>query len=574
MSSATFSEVLRNLDPISHNELDAAHNILISQGLARFSDAGKYVDEFGVRHHHRELLQGVQLLLGIRRHAGQGLSATDYEILIRIAGTAVDQHAAKKFWNVMVGDDLRDARTSRTWNEFIKARFMTEDSYYQFDRSRVAVMARDLYRNLAPMPMQSLKKLERMRLALNANMQQPFNRRRDEPEEDIRRLMRHRRDYRGYNSHWIRAQFYGHEMNEDLLCTSLKAFARSSSLTAIKDLILKPYYNIEIADGEVEGTYAISGSRNFPPHHPLRPTTALLDAIIDSLGAISHVSLATQLVQHLSQVYSIPITHATWSNLLNWTYLNASAPFSTMRKAAGDYSSTAVSSADVLATWDAMAAANITPSIDDYHIYLKALIVQRATPKALAILREHLIPHHDTLTAAHDAALADEVLQAAASPEPVPLASRRRARAALLKDEAHYRIATALAALLQSISAQRTSRHAAQTTVPHLVAEFDRFLPKRVRYRVAQGTVELDRPWAEEFKIDHWRQRVRATKPAKLAGFHARGEGSDQPDFAYPVAPSMKVLEWEPVPRKRMGPVTRPEHNADWWKALEEEAYA
>ncbi|CEJ93145.1 hypothetical protein VHEMI08756 [[Torrubiella] hemipterigena] len=580
MASATFSEVLRNLDPANNHELDSAQGIAISQGLARFSDAGKLVDEFGVRRHHRDVLRGVQLLLSIRRLSEQALTTADYEILIRIAGTAVDRQAAKEFWTAMVGDGLRDARTAQTWNEFIKSRFMTEPAYYQFDRSRVAVLARDLYRNQAPMPMATLKRLDRMRFAINANTQLPFNRRRDEPGEDIRRLLRHRQDYRGYSSHWIRAQYYGHEMNQDLLCTSLKAFSRSSSLTAIKELILKPYYNIMIEDGDIPGTYNITGGRKFSANHPLRPTTELLNALTDSLGSMAQISLATQLLYHFSVTYDLPVPHTVWSNLLNWTYLNASKPFASMRAASGNYPSTTITAADVRATWDAMTSApnNIIPSIDDYRIYLKTLIAQRSFFKALSVLRDNIIPHYRLLSDNHDAALADEVLQTDASPTPISAdVSRRRARAAVLKDAAHHEIASALVQLLQATSGSRTYRESAVTTaeLPNLVAEFAEFLPEKVRYRTAQGSVVLERPGAEEGKILHWRKQTRTTLPQKLAGIYARNvEGSDQPDFEYPEVRSMNIQEWVPVPRRRLGRLTKPGQSPNWWQAIEDESFA
>lgn len=580
MSSATFSEILRNLDPATNQDLDAAQGVIISQGLAKFSDTGRLVDEFGVRRYHRDVLDGVKLLLSIRRLSEQTLTPADYEILIRIAGTAVDRQAAKEFWTAMVGDGLRDARTAQTWNEFIKARFMTEPEYYQFDRSRVAVLARDLYRNQAPMPMATIKKLDRMRFAINANMQQPYNRRRDEPGEDIRRLLRHRQDYRGYSSHWIRAQYYGHEMNQDLLCTSLKAFSRSSSLSAIKELILKPYYNIMIDDGDIPGTYNITGGRKFAANHPLRPTTGLLNALTDSLGSMAQISLATQLLYHFSVTYDLPVPHNVWSNLLNWTYLNASKPFASMRTISGNYPSTTITAADVRATWDAMTSApnNIIPFIDDYHIYLKTLIAQRSFFKALGVLREHIIPHYRSLCDAHDAALVDEILQTDASPTPISAdVTRRRTRAAVLKDAAHHEIASAMVQLLQATSGSRTYRNSAVTTaeIPNLVAEFAEFLPEKVRYRVAQGSIVLERPGAEGGRIVRWRKQTRTTLPQKLAGIYARNiEGSDQPDFEYPQIRRMNVQEWVPVPRKRLGRLLKPGCHPSWWQTVEDESFA
>ena len=568
LTAPTFSEILRSIDPIRTPDHDVAHGLNITAGQTQFTDAHKIVDDFGVRGRHRNVLQGLQTLMAVRK----GLTANDFEVCLRCAGVAADYQATKAFWAAMANQGLRDARTSQTWTEFIKARFVTEPAYYQFDRARVAVMARDLYSNRAPVPMATLKRMDGMRLSLNALQREPWNRRRDEPEEDIRRLLRRRVDYRGFKGHWIRALYYGTEMDEELLCASLVAFARSSSLHSIKTLILQNYYGISVEqDAENPGHYIVSGGVELPIDSPVRPTSRLLNAIVDAFGAMSHVPLAMKLVDFVSQRYEVPIPAETWSNLLNWTYLCASKPFKPMRRLHGDFPATTTSAADVREVWAVMTSSpyNVEPTFDDYDIYIKTLLAQRSLGRALDLIRNDMMPYYEKVVEKYHTALEDEILISDTSTQ-LSAARRRRHKAATYKDYVHHRMSSWFGKLLKTSSANRGHRTGAvmRTLIPDLVHEFADFFPHQIRYRTSQGVVQLTRPTA--LRRFEWESHWRTTLPQKKAGIYARdAEGSDEPDFTYPSVDSMRVVQWQRVPRKRekLGKA----RDGDWWAKLEHE---
>lgn len=578
----SFSEILRSLDPLPSprrsNKHDIAHGLNLTQGQAQFTDACKWVDEFGVRDHHRKVLRGMQILLAVRNGSPLGLSTADYEVLLRCAGAAADYQATKSIWSAMATSGLQDSRTAKTWTEFIKSRFMTEPTYYQFDRSRVAVLARDLYSNREPLPMATLKRMDSVRLSMNAMKKEPWNRRQDEVEEDMRRLFRRRADFRGYRGHWIRALYYGHEVDEELICASLVAFARSSSLHAIKTLILRNYYGITIDGGaSAPGNMQISGGNELPTTSPIHPTPRLLNAIVEAFGSMSHIPLGMKLLDFVSRRYNIPIPHETWSNLLNWTYLCASKPFRPMRRLHGDFQSTTTSAADVRQVWAVMTSPPylVTPTFEDYDIHIKTLLAQRSFGRALALIRNDVLPFYERVLSDHEIATHDEILQNDLGP--APQATRRRNQAELYKDYIHHRMASWFDKLLKTASSNKGHRDGAvmRTMIPNLLLEFGDFFPHQIRYRTAQGTVRVHRP--EATRRFTWTRNWRETLPQKKAGIYARDmEGSDLPGFEYPRVPVMKVLEWRRVPRRRMARLGRAPKDGGaearkWWDRLEEE---
>ncbi|KAM6476871.1 hypothetical protein HDV62DRAFT_374658 [Trichoderma sp. SZMC 28011] len=589
---STFSEILRSIDPLQSLETDIAHGLNLTPAHAQFTFPGMLLNQFGVRKVHHGILQGVRTLIEIRSQAPPSHSPTaaDFEVAMRCAGAAMDHQQAKAFWTAMAAQGLQDSRSSKSWSDFIKARFMVEPVYYQFDRSRVAFLARDLYSNHNPLPVSKLERLDNIRFSVNALKREPWNRRPDQLDEDLRRLLRRRAGYTSYKNHWIRNLYYGHEMDEELLCTSMIAFARSSSVYSIKKLILESYYGIVVTTTEENGIQ-VSGGRDFAHNSPLKPTPRLLHAIVEAFGSMSHIVLGTKLLDFISRRYGIAIPHETWSSLLSWTYVSASKPFKRTRDIHTGTLSTATSAADVRHIWDVMTAEpySITPTLADLDIYIKTLINQRSFGHAITAIRTHAIPLYTSLCQTHQTALADEVLQldalysisTAHASQLTSRATFRRRKAQLLKDHAHHTISSWLARLLKSASATKSRQGSLmRVRIPDLLLEFPDFFHHEIRYRTAQGHVVLRRPETDVTRRFDWDAGTfRRTLPQKKAGLYAREfEGASDPEFPWPQVDSIKVLEWKRVPRKRSELARRPPGEAaresrakGWWDALEEE---
>ncbi|KAH6976193.1 hypothetical protein BKA56DRAFT_589188 [Ilyonectria sp. MPI-CAGE-AT-0026] len=572
---ATFSEILRWIDPVANPAHDVAHGLNISLGQTQFTDATRLVDDFGVRVRHREVLEAVKILMEARHASGVRMLIPDYEVFIRCAAAASDSPAAVEFFGAINKHGLGSQRNTSTWTEFTKALFVTEPLYYQFDRSRVAVLPRQTYSNRQPMAPEKLWKLERMRHSINAMRHLPFNRNPARPAQDLRMLTRQKSRVR---QHWIRSKLYGVLLNEELLCATMISFARSSSLTSIKGVILQRGFRISLKEDQDTGESVVTKGKMFRDGNPREPTERLLSAIVETFGSISRVRAALDLLVYISQRYHISIPHETWSNLLNWAYVCASKPFQRMRGHQGPYSVNDVKAKDVIEIWRIMTSEpfNVKPTFDDYSVYIKALIVQRSFRLAVDVIRNEAVPYYRQLEEEHYNIAVDEILKDES------FRSHRRLQIETHKEYVWYHISSWFAALLQSASAGRNQREGRfmQVVVPDLIEEFSDFFHDQISYRSAQGRVRLTRS-TENRRFDY-QLKMRTTLPQDLGGMEVkalqnRGEVDiEAPDFDWPQAVQMEILDWKRKPRsRRMHNLPAPQSTSvsakRWWKNIEQD---
>lgn len=603
LSSPVMSEIIRHIDPVLQPEMDVAHGLNITQGHVNFTDAGSLMDEFGVRVHHRRLLQGIETIIKLREGSRFPLRPVDFDVFFRIAGATMEYTMSPILLTAMEKHGLTNSRSTKTWVEFLKARFMTDPMYYNFDRSRMLITARSTITHddtCNDDTKDFIRKMDRVRLSENAFKRQPWNRRRDEPESDIRRLLRRSRDldYRSFWKHFVRG-IRSNDKDVELLSVSIEGFSRSSDRECIFSEVLKPYYGIEIDPTE----QTLTGGHDMPANSPIYPTNRLLYAIVEGFGAMGDISLGMQLVDFISRKYNVSISPKVWSNLLNWTYISASKIPIAMRKASGEDSTHNINAKDVLHVWKIMTSPpyNITPSFEDLDIYVKTLIITRNFTRAIATIRDTAMPYYQSVTTAHQTAIMDEVLMADTNILYTPAATarsvtrHRRLQAQTQKDFIFNRMTTWFDDILRKTSKSKLHRtsHFTQTTIPNLIAEFPNFFQSGIRYRTTTGTVHLahnaeDRP---NFAV-----KVRTVMPQKLAsqevaryavdenGNERRlvdeetGEEFENPAFQWPVINSMKVVEHRRLPVRRAVEFGAPPRSdatlfdqRGWWARLERE---
>ncbi|KAI9158989.1 hypothetical protein HJFPF1_06994 [Paramyrothecium foliicola] len=527
LSTPVFSEIVRSLDPFIIADQDVGGGLRISPGGSQFTSAAYLLDEYGIRLRNRMVVLGMQTLMFIRMRSPHSLLPGDYEVFMRCAGTAMDYQAVKQFWATMARRGDADKRTIKTWTEFVKGRFFTEPLYYQNDRTRVAQLARSMYRESIPMPPDQLRRLDNMRLSLNALKLEPWNRLPDDPEKDITRMLRKRDGHSSYLRHWVRADYYGFVMNEELLCTSIIAFARSSSVHAIHTLIFRNFYKIDIVkDPENPGYFLISGGIDINPSSPAKPTVRILDAIVEAFGSMSHIAQALNLLTFMSKRYNIPIPPQTWSNLLQWTYLCSSRPYQTMRRIQNAKTAAVVTADHVREIWKMMTSKpyKVNPTFDDYDCYIKTLILRNQIDTALDLIQEFGLPHYREAVQQYEEAILDELLRndvAGLDPAGAAAAAHKREKAGVRRNHIRHAMSKWFAALLKSASKNRRYREGqfARVFIPDLLREFgDEFFYETIKYRTAHGIVTLERPDAPR-RVDG-SYELRQTLPQHLASFY------------------------------------------------------
>lgn len=616
LPSPVLSDIIRSMDPVRHPELDVAHGMNISLGETQFTDVGKLMDSYGVRVHHRKVLQGMLKIMELREGQRFSLRPADFTVFLRCVAAAVDFQAAPIVFGSMEYHDLVRHRTNETWIEFLKARFMLDPTSYQFNRTRVAVDPRDLitHNDLVQGNHEIIERMDRVRFSTNAFLREPWNRRSDEPTEDRRRQLRRSAnptlpasasDYRGFWRHFIRQKTYPQDVTEELMCTSMVGFSRSSDRFSILDLILRDYYGIEVD----EETHTVTGGKDFPEDSPLYPTDQLLFALVETFGAMSEISLGMQLVDFVSQRYDIPISKAVWSNLLNWTYVCASKRYQHLRKIRGEGEQTHIDTRDVDHVWGIMTSEpyNIQPSFQDLDVHIKTLIILRRIDEALDLIRTTAMPYHDTLCEEFEDALMDEILIKDATVDPAQMtsttvsrATHRRHQRETLKDHVTNRIAIWFDDILRNSSQTKNLREGSftSTTIPDLVDEFRPFFQTGVRYRTRTGTIILHQPddtARHRWVLDSF--EMREVLPIKYGSVAVQGGSVDEagerrknfdeetglrmenPDFEWPTTDPMRIIQRRRQPRRRLDELVKPPPFGDehkrwrrkWWKALEQQ---
>ena len=582
LSGPVLSEVLRSMDPVLQPKLDVAHALNITQGDTKFTDAGKLMDEFGVRHHHRNVITGVQTILERCEESRIRLSVADFETILRMVGASVDYPLSSIVFSTMSKHGLVESRTTKSWIEFLKARFMLDPVYYQYDRARMLVSPRARVTNdeTCGDNSQAILEMDRIRFSMNDFKRQPWNRRRDDPTTDIRRQLRRKgEDFRSFWHHWVRTQLFEVDLDVELLSVSIEGFSRSGDREAILEHILQGYYGIEVN----EESQSVSGGFDIPRDSPLYPTSRLQFAISEAFGAMGDISLGMQLVDFISQRYDVPISPATWSNLLNWTYVSSSKELHAMRKAAG-MENDGVTSSDVLHVWEVMTSPpySIEPSFEDLDVYMKALLFTRNLNKALDVVREIALPYHQSITAELEEALMDEILLNDAAQEhpgnspstftssTLSTARRRRQQAEIHKDLVSNRIASWFDRILRQASSSRLHRRSsfASATIPDLVRDYPDFFPQGVRYRTATGEVRIrgvdDSPRFQPVQTvarDALKQKVSYARVIRMSvdenGEHHKivdpetGKKIRNPEYVWPTNKDKTIVEKRRMPYVR-----------------------
>ncbi|CAM1509865.1 Fc.00g002000.m01.CDS01 [Cosmosporella sp. VM-42] len=577
LPTSTFSEILRCIDPVANPKHDIAHGLNLDLGQAQHTNASRLVDEYGVRIQHRAILEAVKVLYQGRLDGSRPLLIPDYEILLRCAGAAADVEAAMFFFGAISRNGLGNRRTTTTWVEFLKARFLIEPIYYQWNRARVAVIARQNYSNRNKRLHKAAWDMERIRLSLSALLPMPFNRMPGDESKDMRMWLRRRKGAKSYKEHWTRSKLYGVLVNEELLCASMIAFARSSSYVSFKSIVLWHGFRLRIREDTKTGEVIVKGGKNFRPGSPREPTARLLYAIVESFGSMSRIPAALKLMVFVSHRYQIPIPHETWSNLLQWAYMCAAKPLQSMRKQEGDFSVNRVTPSHICEIWKIMTSEpyNVIPTIDDYNCYVKALIEQRRLKAAMDIIRQAVIPYYRSLEDQHHKIVEEDLMQDFWEP------SDRRLQIEAQKEYTYNHITVMLQKVLGVASENKLQRNGPfmQTVVPDLISEFGDFLPEQVAYRTAQGRVRIERP--NVVKRFDFVMETRMTLPQKIGGMmmmkSLRKRNQDTWDHdEWPEVPQMRVKTWRRVPRPRVRAEGRPPAAGDvrartYWKALEEE---
>ncbi|RKU46908.1 hypothetical protein DL546_002249 [Coniochaeta pulveracea] len=545
MSSPTFSEMLRSVDPISvvGPVMDPFFGKFVAPGMARYTQFGNAIDIYGIRGVYMLLFQSVVAAVQARLQAGHGLLISDYKQLIRCAGATSDPMAAKTAYQLMDDHKIPGIRDGDLYTEFIKARFLTEPLYTQFDKMRRRVVPINLYKEKGHLHLgtRRVAKLRRLRRHIMANQLHRYGQNRQ--TEHAEHLTRVLRKTKPIGRLWRWRERRGYPITEDFLCSAMIAFARAGSVGRVRQMLFK-YYWISVQDKtKKSGVVEIKGStKHFKPGNPLKPTVRLLEAVVESFGCNGEVVTALQLLMHISAQYNLTIPDEVWFDLLYWTQIRLAKPTNTEWNVLR-WPNKAVPKHALAHIWRIMTAEpyNVKPGFEQYDIMIKWMISQGANmfEQAMAMMQDVMPQYEAALKeveeAAYELALSDR-------PGMDKTAALRRWNHALARKEyMWYTIVVWCWNIPKKFRPRGVFDKFAVRIIPRLIGQFRSFYPRNISYRIATGTVTIYNPdplhrvVRDKYLLlqpalvtgDVARKGWDALKPLKhhdvpLAGFHRR----------------------------------------------------
>lgn len=495
LPATAFSELLRSLDPLEiiSKEVDPTAGIRVGPGMAHRTPLGNSIDIYGVRKSYLLLFRRLLAAVQLRTDAGRHLLLSDYKILLRAAGASSDPESARLVWDMMEKHSQENLRNTDIFSEFLKARYLADPLYVQYDTTRLRVRPINLWkskRKLDPQTRWRLRNLRR-RILLSETLRHGQNRHKPDIVEDLTRILRKKKpSSRVYQT--VLDEKYAPD--ESLLCAVLIALARSGSLDAMQDL-LSQYYQLKVTRMRSTGDVVISMDTKKPvpaPDSPLYPTEQLLDAVVEAFCSNAELQTAVKLIDYISRRFSVSVPPRVWSRLLEWSYIMCLYGFRTEWAAIG-LPQKATHPDAVKTIWDVMTAApyNVQPGLQDYGFLIKSLIVLGKREEAMGYMLE-LQPHYKHLL--HDleeSFYRDTALHRLNVDR--PKIRKEFLDAQTHKEEAWYYFQLWLHLLLKKGCPKDANDDMAVRMIPQLIDAFRPVLPEQIKYRISTGIIEIKR---------------------------------------------------------------------------------
>ncbi|KAI0443437.1 mitochondrial ATPase expression-domain-containing protein [Xylaria telfairii] len=498
----TFTEFFRALDPLrvarDCDPVDETHTPL---GMFKMLNMESSIDDWGVRKLYTQLLHHLLLLMNVLQTAGYTLHPEEYISLFRCAGASSDITGTGAIWNDLVSGPARIWQNSEMYTEYIKARFLTEPLYTNYQKITRMVTPRNLHRSRLQLLEKAKRRLDHLRGRVRLRTARlGLNKEVSHTEELMRALRGNRPAVALFRTVTGTHSF---RLDETIMCALMIALGRSGSLRFIGTEILQPYFGIKTPHPfppEAPGEWA--RTLNFYPEPPrITPTVRLMRAVVETYGSNAEIGVAIQLVEHISNKYNIPIPHDVWRELLEWTYIMSTPPASTAWETVELYAKIPSPQA-VEMIWNAMVSPpyNLVPTFQSYDLLIRSLIGRRSsdmTPilshmrKAITLYNEQCW-EYEAAVFEYTQHLRDGITSSAVL--------LRFEHARFKKQRMWYGISLWCRMLLKRIPLSENSPFP-HPLVPAFIREFRPFLKNPIEYETPTGHVSLVDPAIETFKV-------------------------------------------------------------------------
>ena len=391
----TLTEFLRALDPFSvSRDAEPTDGAYISKGMWTMLHMEGIMDEYGVRKFYVRLLETMRTLLQNLEEAGGQIKSEEYVYLLRCAGAASDITMTRWVWNKIKRTGELDYWERRDiYYEYIRARFLTEPLYKQYNKALFAVQPRDLHGMKFFLGSNNKTRLEGLRIRL-AKRQNFFGMNKDiDYAEPLRRQLRKLRPvFKLFHAIREHAQW---GLDEKTICALMVAMAHNGSLRTIASRMLWDFFGVRVPRLNLENFKVSEEAADLYNMLPIgdiriRPTVLLLRTVVEVYGTNSEIAIAAQLVHEISQKFQLPVPLSVWQALLEYAVIASSPPFRTAWWYAGMSSFKVPPNLTIEAIWAVMCSPphNIRPGFDQYAILIRNLIARRKFLRAIKYMRK------------------------------------------------------------------------------------------------------------------------------------------------------------------------------------------
>ncbi|KAI1172952.1 mitochondrial ATPase expression-domain-containing protein [Nemania sp. FL0916] len=503
---ATFTEFFRALDPFrigrDGDPIDEDHT---PAGMFKMLQMSNAMEDGGVRRIYSRLLRRLIVLMRALQAAGYTLLNEEYICLFRCAGAVGEVSGVRAFWEDYVrGEHTAVAwRNSETYHEFIKARWLTEPLYTNYDKTSRMVTPRNLHRSRLSLGYKTLHKLDRLSLHVKSSKLK-FGLDRAPPSQDsqeVMRRLRHNRSARRLFRNLTTSQSY--HISENFWCALMIALGRSGTLRLIGTDILQHVFGIRTPDpfsDDPDGTWAMHPKFGDGPPR-ITPNAQLMRTVVEVYCSNGYIEVAVQLMEYISKTYDIPIPPDVWQDLLEWTYIMSSKPISTAWNMA-KFRKRIPSSQAVEIIWNAMVSPpyNQTPTFRSYSTLIGSLVSRGTHDMAhvLPHMRKAILLYHEQCQA-YEAAVFEYTEHKRDRVAP-GLIRRRLDRARFKKQRMWYHISTWCRKVLGRVSRSRENP-VPDAFIPAFIEEFRPFLMNPIEFATPTGRVTMVDPALETFWV-------------------------------------------------------------------------
>ncbi|KAI1742111.1 mitochondrial ATPase expression-domain-containing protein [Xylaria scruposa] len=496
----TFTEFFRALDPLRvARDCDQIDMTQTPVGMFKILNMESSIDDWGVRKLYTRLLQRLLILMNALQNAGYTLHSDEYISLFRCAGVSSDIFGAGAIWKHLISGPARTWQNSEMYTEYIKARFLTEPLYTNYQKTTRMVTPRNLHRSRLYISESRKRRLDHLRMRVRLRRHRLGLSKEVSHVEELMRKLRSQgpavRLFRGV----VGTQY----LDENIMCALMIALGRSGSLRFIGTEILQSYFGIRTphpfpAESEAEWARTLNFRSGTPR---ITPTVRLMRAVVETYGSNAEIGVAVQLVEYLSNTYKISVPPDVWQDLLEWTHIMSTPPASFAWETA-ELHFKIPSPEAVEKIWDAMTSSpyNLIPTFKNYDLLIRSLISRCSddlTPvllhmrKAIALYDEQC-RHYEAAVFEYTQHLRDGVASSTVTLD--------FERARFKKQRMWYDISTWCRMILKRIPSSKESP-IPYPLIPGFIQEFRPFLKNPVEYETPTGHVSLVDPAIETFKV-------------------------------------------------------------------------